>query len=667
MYWKDTWLWAATLILCLTLYHFGRQRKLRDENTVSFFWMACLSLLVCALGIALTQMQRRRAAAWLIMAAATPLYLAQALLPWVVLRFISTRMLYDARRRRRVALVGLLPTLFNAALIVLNVRFDLISSISVEGLLCVESMFPLYVGIMLAGYLLDLCYVVQCGEALGLRNVNAAAEACVILSVGVFVQHYLHIQLFFGFAAALAMFVLHLTLKNPYAYIDIATHTFNARYFAVCMREALPRAAGDAIIAVELCQLERVERVYASGSGAELEACVAERLMQISPRVFRLAPGRFALWVRDAAEAETVSSALEALKGEEFYLGEDAVSCGASYVALPLADGWQSVEELSAFIDFLLRPASGQAETARVAYTPEARHAFDEMREVERYLEEAVCNDLFEVWYQPVCSLADERYVSLEALSRLHHPTLGWIPPDMFIRAAIHSGQMRRITPLQLERVCRFTQENGQIFEGICNIKFNLTPDELLDAEYCRSRLDIIRAHDLPFARFQFEITETVATQYACALEESVQALQSVGVGLCLDDFGSGYANLNTVLKLPFSVIKMDRSLLRDVCEDEAAASFYREMVGILKKLGYRIVAEGVETRREVELLSTWDVDMAQGFYFSEPLPPEQIIERVKNKSSLAQEAYARFDFDPEARQKATVDADCPFPISAEA
>lgn len=109
-------LWTAALILCLTLYHFGRQRKLRDENTVSFFWMACLSLLICALGIALTQMQRQRAAAWLIMAAATPLYLAQALLPWVMLRFISTRMIYDAGRRRRVALVGLLPTLFNAAL-----------------------------------------------------------------------------------------------------------------------------------------------------------------------------------------------------------------------------------------------------------------------------------------------------------------------------------------------------------------------------------------------------------------------------------------------------------------------------------------------------------------------------------------------------------------------
>ncbi len=185
--------------------------------------------------------------------------------------------------------------------------------------------------------------------------------------------------------------------------------------------------------------------------------------------------------------------------------------------------------------------------------------------------------------------------------------------------------------------------------------------------EYCRSLLDIIRAHDLPFARFQFEITETVATQYARALEESVQALQSAGVGLCLDDFGSGYANLNTVLKLPFSVIKMDRSLLRDVCADEAAANFYREMVGILKKLGYRIVAEGAETRRKVDLLSTWDVDMAQGFYFSEPLPPEQIIELAENKASPAREAYAQFDFDPEARQKATVDADCPFPLFAEA
>ena len=148
-------------------------------------------------------------------------------------------------------------------------------------------------------------------------------------------------------------------------------------------------------------------------------------------------------------------------------------------------------------------------------------------RKIAELLQDAVQEKRFQVWYQPVCSLADERYVSLEALSRLHHPALGWIPPDMFIRAAIHSGQMRRITPLQLERVCRFAQENGQIFDGIRNIKFNLTPDELLDAEYCRSLLDIIRAHGLPFARFQFEITETVATQYARALEESVQALQS--------------------------------------------------------------------------------------------------------------------------------------------
>lgn len=103
--------------------------------------------------------------------------------------------------------------------------------------------------------------------------------------------------------------------------------------------------------------------------------------------------------------------------------------------------------------------------------------------------------------------------------------------------------------------------------------------------------------------------------------------LTGFGIGLCLDDFGSGFANLNSVLKLPFSVIKMDRSLLSGICPDEKAASLYRNTCSVLRNMGFTVVAEGVETRAELKLLSSWGVDMIQGFYFSPPLNYSELLE----------------------------------------
>ena len=108
--------------------------------------------------------------------------------------------------------------------------------------------------------------------------------------------------------------------------------------------------------------------------------------------------------------------------------------------------------------------------------------------------------------------------------------------------------------------------------------------------------------------------------------EKEVEDFQKAGIGLCLDDFGSGYANLNTVLKLPFSVVKMDRSLLTGVTCDEQTAVFYRSIVMVMQNMGYRIVAEGAETKEEVDLLQTWGVDMIQGYYFSRPLPENELL-----------------------------------------
>lgn len=119
------------------------------------------------------------------------------------------------------------------------------------------------------------------------------------------------------------------------------------------------------------------------------------------------------------------------------------------------------------------------------------------------------------------------------------------------------------------------------------------------------------------------------------------ESLQTAGIGLCLDDFGSGYANLNTVMQLPFSVIKLDRSLLFHICTDKNAALFYQSIVSAFCRLGYRIVAEGVETQEEMELLRSWNVDMIQGYYFSRPLPPDDLLRLLTGNAEMQAENQA--------------------------
>ena len=257
---------------------------------------------------------------------------------------------------------------------------------------------------------------------------------------------------------------------------------------------------------------------------------------------------------------------------------------------------------------------------------------FQYEQEIEHYLKSAIEEDLFEVYYQPVYSIEKSEFVTLEALSRLRHPRLGMVAPDIFINIAEKSGQIGNIGYLQFRKICRFVSEHEEIMDKIQNVKVNLSPVELLNYGHCRKMIDVIREFGLPFSYFQFEITETVATEYIEELYKVVSEFQKVGVELCLDDFGSGYANLNTILRLPFSSIKLDRSLLKGICEDSQIASFYKNIVAILQSMGYKIVSEGVETEEEMNLLSGWGVDMIQGYYFSKPLSEHEILELLRHQ-----------------------------------
>ena len=171
-------------------------------------------------------------------------------------------------------------------------------------------------------------------------------------------------------------------------------------------------------------------------------------------------------------------------------------------------------------------------------------------RQVEQYLHTAIAQDLFEVYYQPVYSTEKNDFVTLEALSRLHHPELGWIAPDVFIQIAEKNHMIEQITDLQFSRVCRFLGENRYLMRHLLNVKVNLSSLDLMRNDCSRHFIQIMDAYKIPHNWIQFEITETVATECNAGLRRVAEEFTAAGIGFCLDDFGSGYANLNTVMKM---------------------------------------------------------------------------------------------------------------------
>ena len=626
--------WAGAALLVLELFHFCRQRKLYDRRTRLFFIMLCTSLLICVSGIGLTaQITAGRVAAPLTQGLAVLTYLTQLAMPYLLLR-----MNFQIARDSQHFCVKIGTLLFAAgSLVVLsNPWTELISYPGQDGLLHVGKWYAFFIWGLLGCYLADFC-ILLCRKSTARRGHRLAlAEACLILTGGMLIQNVFRARLAVGFAAALAMAVLYFTMQSPSAYIDFTTHVFNADYFNYWIWERFLDKSATFLLVVKLSALERIRDLY--GADTEVSQQVAEKLWTIAPRhkVFRVRPGKYAILSDTAEEHQQVIRKVTALFSQEIDFAGQALHCPVVLASIehPETVCHGNIAEMMSYVQFLLSQASPQNTAQTIQDTQRQREKFRYEQTVEQYLTNAIEKDRFEVWYQLIWSIPEQKFIGMEALSRLHHPELGWINPELFIRLSVKSGQIFTLMPQQLHKVCRFLQEYAAELTDIQNVKINLSPAELTKEGYCEQLIEIIRSYGLPLEKFQFEVTETDATEYTSELEHCIRILQQAGIQLCLDDFGSGYANLSSILRLPFHVIKMDRSLLQGICENENSAAFYHSMVNTLHNIGYQIVSEGVETAQEADLLAQWNVDMIQGYYYAKPQPENNILE-ICNKRNV--------------------------------
>ncbi|MGM0553873.1 MAG: putative bifunctional diguanylate cyclase/phosphodiesterase [Pseudomonadota bacterium] len=421
---------------------------------------------------------------------------------------------------------------------------------------------------------------------------------------------------------------------------DPLTNLPNRMLFGDRLAQALDRhAGGSAHVALMLLDLDNFKRLNDSlghRAGDELIRKVAKDLGDLLNRacdrngnpfrttLSRLGGDEFGILVEDVESLEgvvrLVTDVVRSTAVERRVLDHPVVSSASCGIAVFPYDGDQP-DDLLSHADAAMNEAKQRGRNGFRFYTQDLHSRTYRHFQLENELGRAIEEDQLVLHYQPKVELASGRIIGGEALIRWQHPKLGLLPPSHFIEIAEDMTLIEEIGEWVLRQVCRDLKALKIRPDDLPRIAVNVSARQLRQPELAQRFFAITEQEGIPSDRIELELTETTIMDDPQGAARMFQALRSVGILLAVDDFGSGHASLMQLKQLPADTLKIDRSFIRDLEHGESNVNLVRAIVLMARTLGLELIAEGVETQRQAEILLELDCHHAQGFLFSRPVP----------------------------------------------
>jgi EAL domain-containing protein (putative c-di-GMP-specific phosphodiesterase class I) len=256
---------------------------------------------------------------------------------------------------------------------------------------------------------------------------------------------------------------------------------------------------------------------------------------------------------------------------------------------------------------------------------------------LEFELRQAIMGEEFELYYQPLLSLRQNRVSGCEALLRWHHPTRGLISPAEFIPLAEETGLIAVLGEWVLKAACAAAAS----WPDDVKVAVNVSPVQFKDRNLVQTVVNALKATGLPGRKLVLEITEAVLLDDDEAVLIALHRLRELGIQIALDDFGTGYSSLSYLRRFPFDKIKIDRFFIKDVLDNESSRSIIEAVVNIANSANITTVAEGVETEQQLKVLRKLGCTEIQGYLFSAPLTAPEILPLLHRTLSERQAAVA--------------------------
>ncbi len=394
-------------------------------------------------------------------------------------------------------------------------------------------------------------------------------------------------------------------------------------------------AKGFAVGVLDIAGFKSIDEVYGRDAGDGLLRQVASRLSDLNEKYYkgtgviaRLGGDEFVFLapeIENAEDASHLGSVLCQSLSPEFDVegGKVVLSFSCGVALYPYSDS--DPDRLIARAD-MARRKSAKVNSNTIGVFSLSME-LDRLRRsrVEYALKRAVENDLIEPWFQPIVRISDGSIAGFESLARWHDKSLGHVGPDEFIQIAEESQLIEELTLNMFKR----SLEVAKTWSPETKLFFNLSAKVLTRQNSVDKMLEILVQSGVPASRIDIELTETAIMQDLELAKQKMLKLKEAGVGIALDDFGSGYSSLGQIRDLPLDKVKIDKSFTDQICTDDKIRNIVQAIIQLCNQLDISCVVEGIEDLEQVGLLADMGCEFGQGYLFSKPIMAEKTARRV--------------------------------------
>lgn len=453
--------------------------------------------------------------------------------------------------------------------------------------------------------------------------------ACFILMIGYLVRMHAQPYLVMNSFYMLVILIQYFAFQNPDFSLDRKTGALNQDAAASYIKELDSR--GDfSLFALVLNDYAESRTLYGESQMTAGIQAITEYLKLFHPdcQIAYTAAGRFLMLTPAPMNFRRIREELDQRMLSPWHGPHLHLYLTSSYATFRGSLPPQT--SARHFLDYTAA-ALQQAERHHevVSMHAELFAAADRATSIRQAVDRAIEQDTIQIYLQPLYGTKEKRIIGAEVLARLHDEQLGFIPPDVFIRTAEHSGTITQLGEQIFAKACRFAASNELQKLGLKNLNINLSPIQCRDSQMANRLCRIAAQYGVPIRTFKFEITESTLV-YEIRLRQNIKKLMDEGAVFSLDDFGTGYSNLMRIAKFPFSDIKLDMSFVRMYCQ--TGKPLLPAMVASFQAEGKETTAEGIETEEMAKSLTSLGCDILQGYYFSRPLPEQEFLSYLQEQ-----------------------------------
>jgi len=396
------------------------------------------------------------------------------------------------------------------------------------------------------------------------------------------------------------------------------------------------------VMFLDLDRFKNINDTLGHMVGDKLLQAVAERLkkcLREGDTLARIGGDEFTILlpeINDVHDSEIIAKKIIDTLKMPFDLGEVEIYVTTSIGIANYPEDGETIESLLKHADIAMYAIKNKGKDGYQFYTDNMHDEVSAHLLLENDLRRAITNNQFRLQYQPQVDVNSNKIVALEALIRWDHPERGTIMPSEFISFCEETGLIQSIGDWILENVCQDLKIWNEMDFIMPRVAVNMSAKQFEQADIVKKIKTIFKKYDVTGHMMELEITENVLMDDIENVVSVLNKLSSMGINIAIDDFGTGYSSLNYLQKLPIDTLKIDRSFINSMENDEGSRSIIKAIIAMAKGLKLHIISEGVEEPRQMEHLKALGCYSMQGFLFSPPISMDSVTELLVNNNGEA-------------------------------